>query len=78
MSLTYVFLFIIFSANIVWVVFHFMRIANRQQGDEDDEGGITEDTDPELDLPPGITLPSAGPEIDPLRPAPEEEILSVY
>lgn len=78
MSLTYVLLIIIFIADIVWVVFHFMRIFNKQSGDEDDDGGILENTDPELDLPPGITLPAGGPESDHLRPVPEEEVLSVY
>ncbi|MGB3183856.1 MAG: hypothetical protein WBB45_20855 [Cyclobacteriaceae bacterium] len=77
MSLTYVFLFIIFVADIVWVIIHFMRIANKRSGDEDDEGGILEDTDPVLDLPPGISLPEDGPVSDVPYPVLEEEVLTV-
>lgn len=56
-------LFFILSGALTWVAYHML---NRNTGTDDEgDGGLPVDwTPPELDLPPGVTLPVGdGPEV---------------
>ncbi|MFA0961711.1 hypothetical protein AB9P05_07880 [Roseivirga sp. BDSF3-8] len=74
MSFTYIVLFLIFVADIVWVVIHIIRATRNNHDGEDDEGGILGDFDPVLDLPPGITLPEDGPSSGEPVPTHKEDV----
>lgn len=73
MNFTYLFLFLIFLADVVWVVVHIFRSMKSSSGEEDDEGGVLEDFDPVLDLPPGVTLPSGPRGHDPYQDNPHTD-----
>lgn len=67
MSLTYLIIFILFLADAAWVIFHILRNRGNDHRDSDDDGGVYEDFEPFLDLPPGVSLPVDGPEPQPSK-----------
>jgi len=60
--------FLIFN---IWIIYRMIKMViseedqddNSEKGDKDDEGGVDIDDDPDLDLPPGVTLPIDHPEL---------------
>ncbi len=54
-------LYLLFVLANIWIIYKFIKNAlsdgsDDDSEDDDDDGGITL-TDPDLDLPPGVTLP---------------------
>ena len=55
-------IFLCFLTYAILMYIIFWKRPKRSSEDEDgDDGGIPEWTEPELDLPPGVSLPSNGP-----------------
>jgi hypothetical protein len=60
--------FIIFN---VWIIYRIIKMVINEEdqdngddrGDEDDDGGVDVNDDPDLDLPPGVSLPRDTPEL---------------
>jgi hypothetical protein len=79
-SFNYILLCLLCGASVVWIVVKIIReetvriYRNQNRSDSDNDGGIgEEDILPDLDLPPGVTLPIDGPTV---RIEEEEEVYS--
>lgn len=67
-SLHYIIVCLVCGASIVWVLIKVVRdeyiwiYKNQNRSDSDNDGGVgEEDNLPDLDLPPGVSLPIDGP-----------------
>ncbi len=71
-SIDYILLCIINLVAVVWVIYHVSRNEEKNNKSTDnsdtssnDDGGISFDLDPpQLDLPPGVTLPIDSPDVE--------------
>ncbi|MFN3999164.1 hypothetical protein [Algoriphagus sp.] len=55
--------FIILNIYIIYKVIKMVLINDQEKNDEDDNGGISDDNNPILDLPPGVELPAREPSL---------------